>query len=490
MFISLFLLVLFLFSRLIKLTALPIFVDEAIYLRWAQIAKNDANWRFISLTDGKQPLYVWITMVAMRFIHDPILAGRLVSVFTGLFSLVAIWFLTYLLFKNRKVAFLASLFYLVSPFALVYDRMALMDAMVAAFSLSSLILAVLLVKTLRLDVALILGAALGGGILTKTSGFLSIYLLPLTLLLFDWQAKERLKRFCRWSSLVILAVVVSQLFYNVLRLSPFFYFIAQKNQLFVFPLNEWLKHPFYYLKSHFTGLFSWLIAYLSWPMLLFVLLSLLLNFRRLWREKLLLLGNFAIPFTGLVVFGNILYPRFIFFMSLYLLILAAWAVAEIAKCFKTKLILIPLLLLVLGRPLYVDIKLLFNPAKAPIARGDFDQYIYSWPAGYGIKEIIAFANQEAKKGKIFIATEGTFGLMPASLELYLWDNPNIEVKGYFPVNEIPIEVLEKAKTTPSYFVFNETVEVPGSFPLKLVAKYPRPHERYSVRLYQVIPLPE
>ncbi len=54
--------------RLYNLMSLPLFTDEAIYIRWAQIAKNDANWRFISLVDGKQPSFVWLMMIVMRFV--------------------------------------------------------------------------------------------------------------------------------------------------------------------------------------------------------------------------------------------------------------------------------------------------------------------------------------------------------------------------------------------------------------------------------------
>src|SRR3989304_3485962 len=184
--------ILFFFSRLIHITEMPIFTDEAIYLRWAQIAKNDASWRFISLTDGKQPLFVWLTMVAMKFISDPILAGRLVSTLAGFGTMVGIGFLGYELFQSRRVGFLAAILYLISPFSLVYDRMALMDALVGTFTVWSLYLAILLVKNLRLDLALILGAVLGGGVLTKTSGFFNIYLLPNTLLLFNWKTKNRI----------------------------------------------------------------------------------------------------------------------------------------------------------------------------------------------------------------------------------------------------------------------------------------------------------
>jgi len=483
---AIFLITFFFFSRLIKLTALPIFVDEAIYLRWAQIAKNDANWRFISLTDGKQPLFVWIVMVAMKFIQDPLVAGRLVSVLIGFCSIITIGGLAYLLFKDRKIALLSSLLYLVFPFALVYDRMVLMDGLVGTFSLLSLTLAILLVRTLRLDVALILGAVLGGGVLTKTSGFLNIYLLPLTLLLFDCSPNKRRANFIRWLFLAFLAVLISQLFYSVLRLSPFFHIISQKNALFVFPFNEWIKHPFYYLKSNFQGLSNWLVSYLTWPWFFLIIFS-LLNFRSHFREKLLLFGWFLIPFVGLTVFGNILYPRFIFSMSLPLLILVAWSLSNFSNLLKKRILWVATVLLFLYLPLSIDFKLLFKPEIAPIPRSDREQYISSWPAGWGVKEIVAFAKEEAKNGKIFIATEGTFGLFPASLELYLWDNPNVEIKGYFPVKEIPAEVLKKAEIMPTYFVFNETVEVPSNFPLKLIAEYHRPLPRYSMRLYQVMP---
>ncbi len=86
--------VLYLFTRLSSILSLPIFTDEAIYVRWSQIASNDANWRFISLTDGKQPMFVWIAMILLKFIKEPLLAGRLVSVGAGFASLVGIFFLT------------------------------------------------------------------------------------------------------------------------------------------------------------------------------------------------------------------------------------------------------------------------------------------------------------------------------------------------------------------------------------------------------------
>ena len=52
--------IVFFLFRLINLTILPIFADEAIYIRWSQVMKAEPTLRFLPLSDGKQPLFVWI----------------------------------------------------------------------------------------------------------------------------------------------------------------------------------------------------------------------------------------------------------------------------------------------------------------------------------------------------------------------------------------------------------------------------------------------
>ena len=53
-----------------------------------------------------------------------------------------------------------------------------------------------------------------------------------------------------------------------------------------------------------------------------------------------------------------------------------------------------------------------------------------------------------------MGTAGTFGLMPYALEMYLKDNPNIIVKGFWPVHATPPEeVIAASQVMPTYFVF-------------------------------------
>src|SRR3990167_10498616 len=132
------------FLRLYRIMSLPVFTDEAIYARWSQIARFDASWRFISLIDGKQPLFIWLNMTLIRVINDPLLSGRLISVFSGFATMIGLFFLGRELFKNRWIGILSAFLYLIFPFALVYDRMALYDSLVGTFMVWGLYFEILL----------------------------------------------------------------------------------------------------------------------------------------------------------------------------------------------------------------------------------------------------------------------------------------------------------------------------------------------------------
>jgi 4-amino-4-deoxy-L-arabinose transferase-like glycosyltransferase len=483
--------------RLIFLNRLPIFTDEAIYVRWAQTALNDASWRFISLTDGKQPMFVWVAMVVMKFIHDPLIAGRLVSVATGFLTMLGLFVLTLELFKNKRTAFLVAALYIVYPFAQVLDRMALYDSMVATFYVWALYLSILLVRKIKLDIAYTLGFIIGGGVLTKSSNFFSIYLLPFLLILFDFKQKFVKKKLANFILFAAFAAAISYGLYNILRLSPLYDMIATKNATFVYPFSQWIQHPFVYFLSNLNGLTSWLLQYLT-PAYLILILIAILFVNKFFKEKIILLLYFVLPFVALALFGKLIYPRHVFLMSVMLLPLAAWSLnflfAEAEKLFSKQIIYsriaqIILLLVVIAYPFYVSTLFAVNPLKAPIADADHGQYTDSWAAGWGVKESVAFFEKQAQNQKIFIATEGTFGLLPESLEMYMVNNKNVTIKGYWPVDIFPKSTLSYAEKMPSYFVFYQPqhVVLPIDFPLKLVFEVQQGDTNNYYRVYQIIP---
>lgn len=443
----------YLISRFYSILSLPIFTDEAIYIRWAQIAKQDANWRFISLTDGKQPMFIWLMMISLRFIQDPLLAGRIVSVGAGLLTLIGIYFLGKEVFKNNKIGLISSFLYVVFPMSLVYDRMALYDSLVGSFAVWSLFLTILLVRKIRLDIALTLGMIIGGGVLTKTNAFFNIYLLPFSLLLFNW-GKEKLKnRLLKWGSLAAVVIILGYGFYSILRLSPFFHIITEKNAIFVYPFNEWLNHPFNFFIGNMRAFWDWVIRYLTWPLLILATVSFFINKSSI-KEKIVLFLWFVIPFIALGLFGKTIYPRFLFFMLLPLLPLIAYSLLNIYFLVKKKYSFIVFCILFLFLAFKADYLILTDFAKAQIPLSDKEQYLTAWPAGKGVKEAVEFFGKEAEKEKIYIATQGTFGLMPYAFEIYLVNNPNIKIEGYWPIEDkIPAKVIGESRKNPTYFFF-------------------------------------
>ncbi|MCL5969955.1 MAG: glycosyltransferase family 39 protein [Patescibacteria group bacterium] len=480
-------LAIYFFSRLYNIMSLPLFVDEAIYVRWSQIARYDAAWRFISLTDGKQPSFVWIAMNIMRFVNDPLLAGRLVSVIAGFFSIIGLFFLGREIFKNKWVGLICSALYLIFPMPLVYDRMALYDSLVGTFAVWSLYLEILLIRNLRLDIALLLGMIMGGATLTKTSGFFSIYLLPFSLLLFDLKQKNKLNNFLKWIGLSLISVILAYGFYSVLRLSPFFHIINDKNAIFVYPFKEWLEHPWEFFLGNLHGVWDWFITYYTWPFLLFIIISFFISLKYI-REKTLLVIWFLLPFVALALFGKVLYPRFIFFMTLSLIPLVAFSFYKISVLMKNKIAFAVLFLAFSFLPLRADYFVLTNFAISPIPKSDLGQYINNWPAGGGVKEVISFLGEKASKGKIYVATDGTFGSLPTyAVEIYLGDNKNVDKRGIWPLpQDIPKDLIEKSKKMPVYFVANQST-VPSVWPLKFIAKYRKGVGDSYMTLYQVVP---
>lgn len=492
--VILFFIIAYFSSRLTNLTSLPIFTDEAIYVRWAQIAEQDAAWRFISLTDGKQPMLIWVGMVTLKIFKDPLFAVRFVSVVSGFFGLIGLGLLGRALFKSTKIGIIAAFLYLISPFTLMYDRMALMDTMVAAFSIWSLYIAILLVRHLRLDIAFILGLSLGAGILTKTSGFLSIYLLPATLLLFNFKTKNWKNNLLKWAGLAFVAVIFSQIYYAILRLSPWFSMISQKDTTFINTIGEQggLINLIVYCSRFFIGnlhgLGDWAIGYLTIPIIILVFVALLFLFNN-WREKLLLIVWFAAPFVGLAFFGKVLYPRFILFMIMPLFLLASWSIDYLlSRLSFNKVFALVFVLTICAYPLYVDSKILFSIVTAPIPKADSGQYINDYPAGWGIRETVDFLSKESQQQKISVFTEGTFGLLPYGLEIDLVRNPNIKIVGVWPIPMyMTDEMLTAIESQPTYYISNKFQELPFNWKTELVAEYQKGNNKNTfLRIYKLL----
>lgn len=479
---------LYFFTRLVNLKIIPIFTDEAIYSYWAQVALHDPVNRFISLEDGKQPLFIWLAAVFQKFISDPLVAARLVSASAGFLSTVAI----YLLAKNifdAKIARIASVLYIILPFTLLYDRLALFDSLLTMLGVWAVLFGIKLAREPRLDWAMLTGIAIGMAMITKSSGVLFLYLLPASLLLADFK-KSKVAKIAKWLPFAFIVLVISQIIYNSLRLSPLFYIIARKNQEFIRPPSEVIATPFLYAVSNVSALVSWTVTYMGIPLAIIATVAAFWGLLQKNKKVAYLTILILAPFAAEVLFNKVLYPRFILFYFPYVILLVAFGTAALVQRFqKFKSYLVILILVALLVPTVNSFFLLTSPTRAKIASSDTGQYLNDWPAGYGVDEIVTFLKNQPKDRQIYVGTEGTFGLLPRALQIYFFGQENIHLIGFWPVNrnDLPAQILDLAKNNPTYFVFNETQSEITNPHLKLREKYQKGIGDSYMRFYEVLP---
>ena len=468
------------FLRSYSLTRLPIFADEAIYVRWAQIMRAEPSLRFVPLSDGKQPLYMWMVIPFFKVIKDPLLAGRFLSVIMGMGTLVGVFLLTYLLFKNKKAAAVAGLVYAISPFSVFFDRMALVDSMLTFFGVWTLVLGILTAKTKRLDCAMLTGFALGGGLLTKSPAIFFVLLLPFTWLLANWtkSAKGKLGQVIKLLLLYGISLLIGYGLYNILRLGTNWQMIAIRNKDYIYPLTHFFSSPLDPFKSFILMVIEWF--WTLGPGIILVLAGLGIGFtmKKFPKEILVLSVWFLGPILVQSEFAKAFTARYIFFSIPTLFILAASPFVlhkDIVKKIATVLLIFFVFL-----ALKNDYYFLTDPEKANLPRSERSGYLEDWTSGTGIKEVGDFIRQEYLREpnkKIVVGTEGYFGTLPDGLQIYLNDLREITVIGVgIDLKEIPQSLLESKKAgNKTYLVINSTrfFGNPEKLGLQLLAVYPK-----------------
>lgn len=487
-FLGVIIIALYFLLRLPNLNLQPIFADEGIYIRWAQVMRAEPTLRFLPLSDGKTPLFMWAIIPLLKIFDDPLLAGRFLSALCGFATLAGVFLLSLRVF-NLRVALWAALLYVASPYTVFFDRMALVDSMLSAFSIWSAYLAIWLLQTPRLDLAMILGYFLGGGLLTKTPAMISILALPLTI--FGFEFKKSRTRLLKLLIFWVAAVSIALLVYNSLRLGVNFQMLSLRNADYVFSPMDLLGRPLDPFVPHLRDIIDWFPILLTWPVLVVMLWGTLLIIKNKLRLGWVILIWALLPLILQMAFLKTFTARYLLFSVPPLLIMAGWGLDEIYQTLKTKPLVKTsiLIILILSIPLHFDYLLLTRPADAPLPKEERRGYFEEWTAGYGFKEIAAFLIEQKKQGSVVVGTEGYFGTLPDGLQIYL-DKSGIPVIG--DQATISAKLRISAKDNLTFYVANKNrlgENLPG---VKLIREFkkaiPRSNlKQDSIVLYQVYP---
>ncbi len=474
----------FLITRLYHILLLPIFTDESIYIYWAKtIVVEHAHW-LISLTDGKPPLLIW--MIASFLLVLPhnlyLLAGRLPSVLAGFVTLVGTYKLTYLLFQSKRAAAIAAFLYILIPFTLFYDRMALFDSLLSAMLIWSVYYALKTSQTFQVKDALVWGLFLGLGFLSKPPAVLFLLLTPICFLLFT--PKTIIKQ--NWKKIFLfflLVVLISEGMNNLQRVSGAYPLMALKNQQFQQPLKELIDHPFQLMHGNLIGFFSWIVSYYTLPLFAVGCISFIFLLMKKRREGMILLIVWFVPIFVLATIGREIFPRYILFTTPYFLIALAYAIDfGLKQKFFLRIAAILIVGVIVVEPLQFDALLLTYPPAAPLPLTDYNQYISQHPSGYGLDKIFAFLDNELEENNVTLVTQGTFGLYPYAFKLQYWDSKKLHIIDRWPLKVIDQDILDAKKTSKVYILFKEYNTVPEDLPVKLILRSEKPGGEYPLLL--------
>jgi len=478
--------VIFFLTRLVNLTILPIFADEAIYIRWAQLIGQGRY--FIPLTDGKTPLFMWLLAPLLRLINDPLIAGRLLSVFSGLATLIGVYILSRKLF-NQKIALIASILVILNPFLLFYDRMSLVDSLLTALAVWSFYLAYLLFEKPTLKKGIILGFLWLAALLTKSPGI--FYLLLTPFFLFSFPYKHWLKKIKSLLFPGALAGVIGLGLYQILRFSDAYHLIALRSSDYLRTHSEIVNELFQFFPETSAVFLTWMVSYLSLPALIILILSFSLAIKHRSKKIALLSLWILIPFFSQIIIGKIIRPRYLLPIIPFLLIILSWTVYQAKKVFNlTALALLGLAILIWLR---FDWYLLTHPQKAPLHPWEKEQYLQEWSSGVGIKEITQYLNHLPQDQPVLVVTEGSFGTLPDGLQIYFDNSPNIIVTGIgFPSDPANRPEVEEAfsQNYQVYFVANNTRFSVQNPRLETIAEYPKlpgPKGQEKLMFLKVLP---
>lgn len=408
----------FLGLRLFNLLVQPLYLDEGIYIFWSKLVSESTDFAYVSLQDGKTPLYFWLIASLRGIIGDTLLAGRLISVGASVVSVFS-WMVIIknsVKFKYSNLIYLA--FFAVMPLGLMTERMAFSDSLLGAcvsLSFMFLYLAYLDIDHNKLWKVLIWtfmsGITLGLGYMTKTTTrlFLVIHMGVIVFWLIIFFKNRQLLKIMQ----LILVIIIMYFIYNqiigFLRFGGqrFWGEIVNKENLLTFSVPEIISRlknePLSYMA--YVPLVGEYILYYFGVTLPLTIAGFVFIVKNNFK-------NFSIIFMAVsIVIAVFLSGRVMASRYFYILVPVITAIITIGavKLFETKnkwylsIVVITWILLFIQ-----SLIMIISPYNGVYASDDKNYYYTGEVNAYGLQDVIKYLND--KEGNSIVGVYGTWGI--------------------------------------------------------------------------------
>ncbi len=393
----------FLASRLYQLPAFPLFIDEGMYLLFAEelLAGAPAGWG-----DGK-PFEGIAIAAGLALGLEPVAAARLPHVAAGLLTFLTIGAFG-ARFLSHRAAVASMLLWTFLPFPLFFERLATPDAMLAGAGMLSLYLGSRLAARRRPSPALAwaTGGVTAATALVKMPVSFYFVLAPALAWLLSAGALGRSRRDLARAmlppALLLLAIGLTAGLRYYLGLQPVGFGLLHLAQKGSFDAGgTGFSSP---LAGNLWSMGQYLRAYFSLPLALWLGISMALALARGRAEHryLAILGGFYL--AAFLLGAKLLFPRYLLPALPPLVLLMGWAAAELLArtaevasggmtrpARRVRIVLdwaaagvLVLLTLPFARTLFAQPEALRLPAL------DRAQYVEGWPSGFGFQAAASY----------------------------------------------------------------------------------------------------
>ncbi|OGV91074.1 hypothetical protein A2783_04010, partial [Microgenomates group bacterium RIFCSPHIGHO2_01_FULL_45_11] len=385
-------------TRLVGLTRLPIFADEAIYLRWALLAGSEpAKYLFLPMLDGKPPLHTWLLIPWVYVFNDPLLAGRLLSVVVAVATLVVMDRLIQFFssrFSDRVIGYLLMTF---APFWYFHQRLALAEPLLALWLAMAILYGCLFLRYKRWYYVLLFGFSFGLSLATKPNAFFFIPVLALLPWLTIRTVSQKLNLIERWKSVYVtpqvltmaLAGIGGLTFFWLLSISPLFPQLFRRSLDYTFSLGELAQGEWrYVIFQSVPRILKWAVLYFT-PFLVGTWL-----FPKRWGKAVALMAFiYVLP---LVIIGRVLYSRHLLPVAVLLTLLSVANLGEWWLKKSGRMVFIGLIALFIGWGVVFMVVAVANPDRLFIPREDWSHYLTEWSSGHGIASVRDFVRERSQ----------------------------------------------------------------------------------------------
>jgi len=455
-----------------QLTNFPIFADEAIYLFWTQKIIFKIESPFISMFDGKPPLFMWLSVLISFIFPDLLFAGRLISVI----SLFIFIFLSYKIISKSSLSWAWSVVILIlgSPFIFFHSRLALLDMLFV----SMIGLALLFWSQSKLKFkGFLTGLFLGLAFWSKTPALFFLPLPLITAIIFKRNKQHIIQSF--------IAVFTAVLIILILKTNIWFNYLFSRSQDFSYSISQLLSGQFSQIPSNLKLIFSWLWLYLPWPILILSIIGLYQGLKQKQSLIQTLFIALILFLSPMVLLGKILASRYFLVLGIILPFLAAYSLKNI----KPKILIFIL-------SAYFIFTFSFNYSlqtdflKTPLHSTDEETYLKEWSSGIGIKQASQFFQQQAKNNTVQVLTEGNFGTLPDGLFVSIEPNiigNNLGIIGVGAAGSDKfIEQLKNTTADKIYYLGNQhRINNLSRDKMQLIKQYPKKDDGPPLELYQI-----